>query len=570
MTTMHLVELIFFLLLVVLLTKPMGLYLTQVLDPNGKTGLEFALKPLEKITYRLCGIDTTTEQNWKKYTESIFIFTLFGIIFIFLIVYFQNILPLNAGGVPSLGFLDSVNAAVSFVTNTNWGNYIPEEQISIFSNMFAFIAQNFCAAGVGICVAAALTRGIAAHATTNLGNFWVDLVRICYYLFLPLCLLFAIFFVAEGVPQNFKAFENVKTLENEPQQIIQGAIASQEAIKLLGSCGGCPTNADSSHPYENPTPISNLAQMLAMLIIPAGQIYYFGKAVHNLKHAWSIFIFMITLFTLGIVGIAIFEAQGNPMLAHHGIDLSEGNMEGIEQRFCTFDSSIFANATTAAGAGAMSSCHSSFLPGPQAILLQNMQVNNLIFGSVGAGLYNIVRMIMVSSFIASLMIGKDPHYLGKRIDAFDIKMCMIPLIIFIIGISGLTASSFLTPWGKTGLGQKGPHGFTAILYTFSSTFAGNGSYYSGLYTDTVFFNWTTIAAMLAGRYVTILSAMALAGSLALKKTHAFTARFFPLTGLTFILLITSVFFIINALGYLPSILLGPVYEKLLLIQGKLQ
>ncbi|MBS0604620.1 MAG: potassium-transporting ATPase subunit A [Verrucomicrobia bacterium] len=571
MTQAHWLELIFILSLILLLAKPIGLYLYRVLDPKGKTGLEFALKPLEKLTYRICSIDASAEQDWKKYTISIFLFTLIGFIFTFLILSFQDLLPLNPEGIPAPSFLDRFNATISFITNTDWENYVPEQEISYFTNMFAFTTQNYCSAGIGICVAAALARGIAANSSKLLGNFWVDIIRICYYVFLPLSLVFAVFFISEGVPQNFKAFAKVCTVDGGNEQtIVQGPMASQESIKLIGSNGGGPTNADSSHPYENPTPISNFAQILAMLLIPAGQIYYFGMVVQNLKHAWSIFIFMTAFFALGVVGIGAFAEEGNTNLIPYGIDLTEGNMEGKEQRFCVFDTALFSNATTAAGNGSMNAMHSSFVPGAQVITLQNMQIGNLIFGGVGSGLYSIVRLIMVSSFIAGLIIGRAPQYLGKKIESFEIKMCMIPIIVFIIGITGLTALSFLTPWGLQGMGQKGPHGFTSILYTFSSTMVNNGTDYGGIDRDTNFFNIATAIAMMAGRYLTILATMAMAGSLATKKKHIEKAGSFPITGFTFIILISSVFFIINALGYLPSIMLGPVYEQILMIEGKLE
>ncbi len=571
MTSSHWIELIFLLIVIVLLSKPMGLYLYQVLDPNKKTGLEFALKPLEKFTYWICRIDPTVQQDWKKYTASIFLFTIFSFIFTFLILSYQDFLPLNPNHLPSLDFLDRFNATFSLITNTGWENYVPEESISVFSNMFAFTTQQYCAGGVGICVAAALARAVAANSSNLLGNFWVDLIRVCYYVFLPLALIFAVFFISEGVPQNFNAFAKVHTVEDgKAQFIMQGMMASQGAIKLLGSNGAGTTNADASHPLENPTPISNLVQIIAILLIPAGQIYYFGKVIQNLKHSWSIFIFMIVLFALGAIGIATSESQGNLNLNPYGIDMTEGNMVGKEQRFCFFDSALFTNATTAAGNGSMNSIHSSFLPKAQMVMLQNIQVGNLIFGGVGSGLYSIVRMIMVSSFIASLIIGRVPQYLGKRIETFEIKMCMIPLIMFIIGISGFTALSFLTHWGLEGLGQHGPHGFTSMLYTFSSTMVNNGSDFSGIDRDTYFFNISTSIVMVIGRYLTILSAMALAGSLAMKKKHVESTKSFPMAGFAFILLITSVFFIINALGYLPSLMLGPVYENLLLLEGRLQ
>jgi K+-transporting ATPase ATPase A chain len=373
--------------------------------------------------------------------------------------------------------------------------------------------------------------------------------------------------MSEGIPQNFKPYVKAQTIDSGRQQlIVQGPIASMEPIKLLGSNGGGPTNADASHPYENPTPLTNWLQVLMILLIPAGQIYYFGKMVNNQKHAWSIYTFMLLLFALGAFFTCLLESKGNPLLSEMAFDLNAGNMEGKEQRFGIFGSTIYATATTAVSNGAMNSSHGTFLPWTQGIMLQNMQVGNLIFGGVGTGLYSILHLIMISTFIAALIIGKAPQYLGKKIEAFEMKMNMLPVIISTIGILGLTSLSFLTSWGKQKDGESGPHGFISMLYTFSSTMSNNGSASGNIQKDSVYYNIATSAAMLAGRYLVILATMALAGSLARKKRHPEERASSPISGITFILLILSVYLIINALCYLPALLLGPEYAQILLIE----
>ncbi len=557
-------QLTFFLIILTALAKPMGLYLFKVLDPEGKTGLEIVLKPLEKFTYRCCGIDSTAEQNWKKYSASLFIFTLFCFLFTFLILFFQSRLPLNPQKMPSLELSEILNVTISYITNTNWESYTPEQDMSYFSTLFALVVQNFCSAGVGICVAAAFVRGIASNSSKSLGNFWVDIVRICYYLFLPLGLLFAVILMSEGVPQNFKPYTKAHTVDGgEEQLIVQGPMASFMSVKLLGSNGGSPTSADCAHPYENPTPLSNWLQILSIMLIPAGQIYYFGKKVCNQKHAWSIYIFMVFLFLLGVYCTTYLESRGNLLLSPMTFDLSQGNMEGKEQRFGILGSTCFSTATTAVSNGSMNSDQCCFYPWAQGIFLQNMQVGNIIFGGVGSGLYSVIHLVLISTFIAALIIGRSPQYLGKKIEAFEMKMTMLPVMIYIIGILGFTSLSFLTGWGNALPSTTKPQGFTAMLYAMTSTMSNTGSDFDNINKASLYYNMTTSMTMLAGRYLIILPTLALAGALAMKKKNLEETASFSLSGLTFILLIIAVYLIINALGYLPAILLGPVYEHLL-------
>ncbi len=565
MTHSNWLEFIFLLIILTALVKPTGLYLCRVLDREGKTGLEFLLKPLERITYKVCRIDTSVEQDWKKYTASLFLFTLFSFLFLFLILLFQHLFPLNPEKIEGLDLVGSFNVAVSFVTNTDWENYNPEKEISYFSTIFGLVVQNFCSPSVGICVAAACVRGVANNSSTSLGNFWVDIIRVCYYLFLPLAILVSAVFISEGVPQNFKPYTRAQTLEKEEVQVIaQGPIACFESIKLLGSNGGGATNADSAHPYENPTPFSNWLQILSILLIPAGQTYYYGKSVQNQKHAWSIYIFMLLLFSIGVFLTSTMEARGNPLLTDQMLDLSEGNMEGKEQRFGSFDSALFATSTTTVSDGAMNSSHTCYLPWSQGILLQNMQTGNVIFGGVGTGIYSVLHLILVSTFIAAMLIGRAPQYLGKKIESFEIKMSMLPVIIYIVGILGLTSLSFMSGWGKLVLPTQPTHGFTGMLYVFSSTMSNNGSDFAHINAASVYFKLSTALSMLAGRFLVILPTMALAGSLAMKKRAPETATTFPASGITFILLLIAVYLVINALGYLPALLLGPAYEHILM------
>jgi potassium-transporting ATPase potassium-binding subunit len=560
-------QLIFFLVILTALAKPMGLYLFKVLDPQGKTGLEIVLKPLEKFTYRVCGIDTKVEQDWKKYTAALFIFTTFCFAFTFLILYFQGHLPLNPQKFPSLKLHGILNVTISFITNTDWENYNAEQDMSYFSNLFAFIVQNFCSAGVGICVATAFVRGIAGNSSKSLGNFWVDIVRVSYYLFLPLSLLLALLLISEGIPQNYKPYTKAHIVDGGKEQlIVQGPMASYISIKFLGSNGGCPTAADAAHPFENPTPLSNWVQILGMMLIPTGQIYYFGKMVQNQKHAWSIYIFMVFVFLCGVYFITHLESRGNLLLSPTTFDLSQGNMEGKEQRFGIFGASLFTTASTAAANGSMNSNQCCFYPWAQGVLLQNMQVGNIIFGGVGSGLYSIIHLILISTFITALIIGRAPQYLGKKIEAFEMKMSMLPVIIFIIGILGFTSLSFLTAWGKAQLFATGPRGFTSMLYAMTSTMANNGSDFGNIDQSSLYYNITTSITMLAGRYLVILPTMALAGALVIKKRSPEETGSFPITGLTFILLIIVVYLVINALGYLPAILLGPAYEHFLILE----
>ncbi|SEM10771.1 K+-transporting ATPase ATPase A chain [Syntrophus gentianae] len=568
------------------LTKPMGLYLERVLDPAGRTFLDPLLKPLERLIYRLLGIDPVGEQSWKQYAMSLLMFSLVGVLFTYLILRLQAFLPLNPqrfGAVsPSLAF----NTAVSFLTNTNWQNYGGETTLSTFSQMVGLVFHNFVSAAAGIAVAAALVRGIARQSAHTLGNFWVDLVRGNLYLLLPLCLVYALFLVSQGSIQNFKTYETVHPLESlsmpasppvaqpeggrEPGPppvtsiIAQGPVASQIAVKMLGTNGGGFLNANAAHPYENPTPLSNFIQLLSILLIPSGLTWYLGRSVNNQRHGWALWSAMAVLLLAGTLVCWQAEATGNPHLLSLGLDPAGGNMEGKEVRFGIFNSALFAAVTTGASCGAVNAMHDSFTPLGGLIPLLNIQLGEVIFGGVGAGLYSMLLFVVVTVFLAGLMVGRTPEYLGKKIEAYDVKVSVLAILIPSICILGFTAWAAVSAWGVAGLNNSGPHGLSEILYAFSSATGNNGSAFAGLSADTVWLNTTLGIAMLLGRFLVILPVLALAGNLGKKKLTPPNVGSFPVSGLTFVVLLVGTVLIVGALTFLPVLALGPIVEHFLL------
>src|SRR5882757_6239645 len=488
---------IFFIALA-LITKPMGLYLLRVLDVNGKTWLDPVLSPLERLTYRVMGVDRSREHNWKQYTLAMLLFSLVGCLFTYAILRLQYFLPLNpqklAGVSPDLSF----NTATSFTTNTNWQNYVGETTMSYFSQMVGLAFHNFVSAATGIAIAAALVRAIARHSATTLGNFWVDLVRVTYYLLLPICLVFAVFLVSQGMIQNFKPYtkaalvepmkiqvekkndqgETIKGPDGKAvteeqtvtdQNIVQGPMASQVAIKMLGTNGGGYVNANAAHPFENPTPLSNFLQILSIFAIPSALTYYLGRTIKHQGHGWAVWAAMFALFFAGTMVSWHYEAAGNPNLAALGVDPADGNMEGKEVRFGIFNSALFATITTDASCGAVNAMHDSFTPMGGLVPLFNIHLGEVIFGGVGSGLYGMLVFVVFAVFIAGLMVGRTPEYLGKKIEPYDVKMSMLALLIFAIDILGFSAWACLNKWGlpdpathqlTDGTNNNGPHGFT--------------------------------------------------------------------------------------------------------------
>lgn len=558
-----------FLGLLTLITKPLGLYLVQVLDANGRTWLDPVLRPLEKITYKLLGVDPQREQGWKQYTFAMLAFSLVGVVFTYAILRLQDVLPWNPQGLPALSHHLAFNTAVSFTTNTNWQSYGGEATMSYFSQMVGLTFHNFVSAATGIAIAAALVRGIARSSVKTLGNFWADLTRTTYYLLLPLCAVFAIFLVSQGMIQNFDAYTKAATLEGTEQVIAQGPMASQVAIKMLGTNGGGFANANAAHPFENPTPLSNFIQMLSIFAIGSGLTYYLGRMVKNQAHGWAVWAAMMVLFVGGVLVCAHFEAAGNPIHQQLGIATADGNMEGKEVRFGIFNSSLFATITTAASCGAVNSMHDSFTAIGGLVPLFMMELGEVVIGGVGAGLYGMLVFVVLAVFIAGLMVGRTPEYLGKKIQANEVKLAMLTLLVLTLSILGFTAWASVSDWGLAGLNNAGPHGFSEMLYAYSSATGNNGSAFAGLTANTPWYNTTLGFAMLIGRFLMIVPIMALAGSLAGKQASPPSAGTFPVNGATFTFLLIGTVLLIGALNFLPALALGPIVEHFLTGQGKL-
>jgi K+-transporting ATPase ATPase A chain len=637
MQTSGWLQLILYLAALVVITKPMGLYLMKVLDANGRTWFDPLLKPLERITYRLMGVKPDREHNWKQYTLAMLLFSLVSCVFTYAILRLQHLLPLNPQGLGPLSEHLAFNTAVSFTTNTNWQSYGGESTMSYFSQMVALAIHNFVSAATGIAIAAALVRGIARHSVNTIGNFWVDLVRVTYYLLLPICLVFAVFLVSQGMIQNFKPYTTAKLAEPytiqvqktddkgqpvttniavvvqapkldakgqpvmtngvavmvdvpqlddkgqpvmtnvavmvdqkvDTQTIVQGPMASQVAIKMLGTNGGGYANANAAHPFENPTPLSNFLQMLSIFSIGSGLTYYLGRMVKNQKHGWAVWGAMTILFLAGTLFCWWAEAKGNPIHQHLGVAVADGNMEGKEVRFGVFNSALFATITTDASCGAVNSMHDSFTALGGLVPLFNIQLGEIIFGGVGAGLYGMLVFVVLAVFIAGLMVGRTPEYLGKKIQSYEVKMAMLALLILAIDILAFSAWGVVSEWGKAGLNNQGPHGLSEILYAFSSGTGNNGSAFAGLTANTPWYNTTLGIAMLVGRFLMIVPILAMAGSLAQKKIAPAGAGTFPVSGGTFVLLLLGTVLLIGALNFLPVLALGPIVEHFLNFQLKL-
>jgi len=588
------IQLTLYVSVLLLLTKPVGLFLVRVLDAEGRIFLDPALKPAELLLYRLLGIVPKKEQDWKQYTLSMLAFSLVGLLFTYAILRLQHLLPLNPQGLgpvsPDLAF----NTAASFTTNTNWQNYRGESTLSYFSQMVGLAFHNFVSAASGIAIAAALVRGIARHSAKTIGNFWVDLIRVNLYLLLPLCLIYALFLISQGMIQSFKPYEKAKLIEpatievvkkdangqgiKDPngnsvmekqnlqiQTIPQGPMASQVAIKMLGTNGGGFVNANASHPYENPTPLSNFLQMLSIFLIPSGLTYYLGRMVRNQKHGWAVWGAMAILFVAAVLVCWWAESSGNPRVHTLGVHPAGGNMEGKEVRFGIFNSALFATITTAASCGAVNSMHDSFTPLGGLIPLFNIQLGEVVFGGVGAGLYGMLVFVVLAVFLTGLMVGRTPEYLGKKIESYDVKVSVLAVMILIFSILGFSAWASMSKWGLEGLNNAGPHGLSEMLYAYSSATGNNGSAFAGLSGNTRWYNTTLGLAMLLGRFVMIVPILALAGNLARKKLIPAGGGSFPVTGVMFTLLLVGTVLIVGALTFLPALALGPIVEHFLMM-----
>lgn len=556
-----------FLLVIIGLAKPLGLYLVNVLDPRGRTVLDLVFKPVERLIYHVCRIDPLEEQDWKQYLSCIMGFSLMCLVFTWTLLATQYYLPLNPQKLSAPSWHLNLNTSISFLTNTNWQNYAGETTMSYFSQMAVLAVQNFTSAAIGIASAAALVRGIARKEMGTIGNLWADIVRICLYVLLPISMIAAVLFISEGVPQNFNPYVQAKTVEGGMQTIVQGPIASQEAIKLLGTNGGGFTNANSAHPYENPTPLSNFLQIALIFLISAALIYYFGHTVGDTRHAWCILAAVLIVFLTGFFLCVHQEIAGNPEWAKLGI--IGGNWEGKEQRFGIFNSALFACTTSATSCGAVNCMHDSLTPLGGFVPLLNIQLSETIIGGVGAGLYSILLFVFLTIFIAGLVVGRTPEYFGKKIEGFEIKMTMLANLSYVVLVLGFTCWAALSAWGLKGLGNSGPHGFSEILYAYSSCTANNGSAFAGLSGNTLEYNLTMAIAMWFGRFTFIAPVIALAGSLVRKKVHPPSLASFPVASVVFISLLIIVILLLGALNFLPSLTLGPIVEQFYMIKGTL-
>jgi len=585
-----------------LITKPLGRYLVQVLDAQGQTWLDRVVRPVERATYRMCGIDAEREQGWLGYTISMLLFSLAGMLLTYFILRYQDLLPFqslfNPQKLPGVNPHLAFNTAASFTTNTNWQFYGGESTLSYFSQMVGLTLHNFTSAATGIAIAAALVRGIARHTAQTIGNFWVDVVRITYYVLVPICLVFALLLVSQGIIQNFKPYTVAKTLEPyttsvqktddggkpvatadgkpvmvdqvvDTQTIVQGPVASQIAIKMLGTNGGGYVNANAAHPFENPTPLSNFLQMLSIFAIPSALTWYLGRMVKNQRHGWAVWSAMFILFLTGVFVAWQSEAAGNPIHQKLGLAASDGNMEGKEVRFGIFSSALFATVTTDASCGAVNAMHDSFTPLGGLVPMFNIQTGEVIFGGVGAGLYGMLVFVVLAVFIAGLMVGRTPEYLGKKIEAYDVKLVMIVLMVLSTTILAFTAWAAVADWGKAGLNNSGPHGFSEILYAYSSCVGNNGSAFAGLSGNEMHWDTTTGLAMLIGRFLMIVPILALAGNLAGKKLIPASAGTFQCEGFTFVALLIGTVLLVGALTFLPALAMGPVVEHYLMHAGTL-
>lgn len=555
-----------FVALVAALAKPIGLWLFALYEGR-RTPLHAVLGPVERGFYALAGIDPTVEQGWRRYALHMLIFNLALLLFTYAVLRLQGVLPMNPRGLAGVTADGAFNTAISFTTNTNWQWYSGEVALSNLSQMLGLTIQNFLSAATGIAIAFALFRGFARRQVSGLGNFWADVTRVTLYLLLPLCIVYALFLVANGVPQTFASLVDATGLEGVKQSIALGPVASQEAIKMLGTNGGGFFNANSAHPFENPNALTNLVQMLSIFAIGAGLTWTFGKAVGNTRQGWAILTAMLILFTVG-AGVTYWaEAAGNPNL--HALGVAGGNMEGKEVRFGIAASALFSVVTTAASCGAVNAMHDSFTPLGGMIPLFNMQLGEVVIGGVGAGIYGFLLFAILAVFVAGLMVGRTPEYVGKKIESREVKLAVLAIAILPLCILGFTALAAVLPDGLAGPLNKGPHGFSEILYAFTSATGNNGSAFAGLTAGTPFYNGLLGVAMWLGRFFVIVPVLAIAGSLAAKKYTPETAGSFPTTGGLWVGLLVGVILILGGLTFLPSLALGPIADHIAMVHGQL-
>jgi K+-transporting ATPase ATPase A chain len=596
MTTNGWMQIAVFFALILAITKPLGVFMARVFSGE-RTFLDPALRPIERLLYRVTGVDEKHEMRWTEYAFTMLLFSGASMLLLYLIERVQGWLPWNPQKFGAVAQALAFNTAASFTTNTNWQNYSGESTMSYLTQMAGLAYHNFASAAVGIALAIAFVRGIARKEKDTIGNFWVDMTRSTLWVLLPACVVYALLLVSQGVVQNLRPYDVAKLIEPQQvqkngtdgkpmiapdgksvmdtvtsQTIAQGPVASQEAIKMLGTNGGGFFNANSSHPFENPTPLSNLLQMLSIFAIPAGLTYTLGRMTGSQRHGWAVFAAMAVLFLCGVTAAYWAEARGNPLL--HGVDQRAtsmqpgGNMEGKEVRFGIANSALFATVTTDASCGAINGVHDSFTPLGGLVPLVNIMLSETVFGGVGAGLYGILIYVVLSVFIAGLMVGRTPEYLGKKIEAYDVKMAMLVTLVFPLIILALTGISSVEGFGTSSISNAGPHGLTQILYAFTSMAGNNGSAFAGLNGNTLWYNTAGAMTMLVGRFFMIIPMLAIAGNLAKKKTVPASAGTFPVTTPLFSLLLVSVIVIVGALTFFPALSLGPVLEHLQMMAGK--
>jgi len=577
-----------YLLAIFLVTKPLGIFMNRVFSRE-KTFLDPVLRPIERLIYRLCGIDEKHEMRWTEYGAAMLLFSGVSLILLYLMERMQQWLPLNpqhfANVAPDLAW----NTAVSFTTNTNWQAYVPETTMSYLTQMAGLAYHNFASAAVGVALAIALIRGIARRESNTLGNFWVDLTRCFLWVLLPACLVGSLILISQGTVQNLKPYATAQLLESQTvqtqgsdgktatqtitQQVIPlGPAASQEAIKMFGTNGGGFFNANSAHPFENPTPLSNFLEMFLIFAIPSGLTYTLGRMTGSPRHGWAVWGAMTALFLVGVSTVYWAEARGNSQLS--GVDQtatalqSGGNMEGKEVRFGIANSALFATTTTDASCGAVNGMHDSFTPLGGMIPLVNIMLGEVIFGGVGSGLYGMLVFVILAVFIAGLMVGRTPEYLGKKVEAFDVKMAMMSVLVTSVTILTLAAIAVVAKFGTSSISNPGPHGLSQILYAYTSATGNNGSAFGGLNANTPWYNTSTAFAMLLGRFFVVIPILAIAGNLARKKTAPASLGTFPVTGPLFTVLLASTIVIVGALTFFPALSLGPILEHLLMLSGK--
>jgi K+-transporting ATPase ATPase A chain len=597
MTTNGWIQIAVFLAVILAITKPLGVFMARVFNRE-RTFLDPVVRPIERLLYRATGVDEEHEMRWTEYAFTMLLFSGASMLLLYFIERAQRLLPwLNPQKLAAVPPVLAFNTAASFTTNTNWQNYSGESTMTYLTQMVGLAYHNFASAAVGIALAVAFIRGIARKEKETIGNFWVDMTRSTLWVLLPACIIYALVLVSQGVVQNLKPYDTAKLIEPQQvqktgtdgkpmvgpdgkavmdtvtdQTIAQGPVASQEAIKMLGTNGGGFFNANSSHPFENPTPLSNLLQMLSIFAIPAGLTYTLGRMTGSQRHGWAVWAAMAILFLCGVSAAYWAEARGNPLL--HGVDQRAsalqpgGNMEGKEVRFGIANSALFANVTTDASCGAINGVHDSYTPLGGMVPLVNIMLSETVFGGVGAGLYGILIYVVLSVFIAGLMVGRTPEYLGKKIEAYDVKMAMLVTLVFPLIILVLTGISSVEGFGTSSITNAGPHGLTQILYAFTSMAGNNGSAFAGLNGNTVWYNTAGAITMLVGRFFMIIPMLAIAGNLAKKKTVPASAGTFPVTTPLFSILLVSVIVIVGALTFFPALSLGPLLEHLLMMAGK--